>query len=327
MANKEAISKRKVKLRNAFLEDVLNGLSSADKYLDSRYFYDGVGDELFKAIMHCEDYYLTRCEAEILETKCDEIVSDVRATAGDFDIVELGAGDASKSIYLLKAIEKAGINCTYFPIDISAGVTKQLEDKLPAIVPGITAVALNGDYWDMLLRANAQTNKPKLVLFLGANIGNMPVAQAAAFCKRLHSLLNPGDKVLIGFDLKKDPGIILKAYNDSEGITREFNLNLLKRINEELGADFNVSAFRHYPVYDPGTGACKSYLASERKQTVTVAGREIHFEAHEPIYMEVSQKYSPAQIQQLATHSGFRQLHSYHDSKGWFVDVLWERGA
>jgi uncharacterized SAM-dependent methyltransferase len=158
---------------------------------------------------------------------------------------------------------------------------------------------------------------------MGSNIGNMPVPEATQFCKTLREHLNPGDMVLIGFDLKKSPKIILAAYNDSEGITKRFNLNLLLRINRELEGNFDVSQFDHYATYDPETGACKSYLISLKDQIVTIGKETIRFVKDEYIYMEISQKFTIMQTDQMAANTGFRPIDRFFDIKKWFVDAVW----
>ncbi|HVV03553.1 MAG TPA: L-histidine N(alpha)-methyltransferase [Puia sp.] len=161
---------------------------------------------------------------------------------------------------------------------------------------------------------------------MGANIGNMTMQQATLFCRQLHDRMRPGDLLLIGFDLKKDPKTILDAYNDKQGITRAFNLNLLRRINRELGANFDIAQFEHYPVYDPASGACKSYLISRIAQDVRIGEEEvIHFADSEPVYMEISQKYSLNETYYLARQSGFKPVHEFYDSHKMFADILWER--
>jgi uncharacterized SAM-dependent methyltransferase len=152
----------------------------------------------------------------------------------------------------------------------------------------------------------------------------MEVNDAESFCRELRNHLSEGDMILIGFDLKKNPKTILAAYNDKEGITEKFNLNLLERINRELNADFDHNKFDHYPVYDPETGACKSYLVSLADQQVKINDSEpIHFLRDECIYMEISQKFTVLQIEQMAANSGFKSIHRFFDEKEWFIDVIW----
>jgi uncharacterized SAM-dependent methyltransferase len=177
----------------------------------------------------------------------------------------------------------------------------------------------------MLNKANERSVKPKLVLFLGSNIGNMFPEDALTFCDKLKSHLQPGDLLLIGFDLKKDPQTILNAYNDSQGFTRNFNLNLLTRINRELAGNFDLAAFTHFPTYNPQTGSCQSYLVSRKQQAVAIDKQVITFEENECIHMEISQKYTVEQTDALANATGFSPLHYYYDSKRWFLDVIWQR--
>jgi dimethylhistidine N-methyltransferase len=308
-----------------FYNDVVRGLTATPKHLDSKYFYDATGDQLFQQIMQCPEYYLTDCEMEILSGQAAQIAHTITAHTSRFDLVELGPGDATKSIHLLEKLLKPGVDYTYFPIDISANVISLLEKELPEKLPALQLQGLNGEYFDMLQQVTARSRQPKVLLFMGANIGNFTPAVAKKFCRQLRSYLQPGDLLLAGFDLKKHPQIILNAYNDAAGITRAFNLNLLQRINRELHADFNTTLFEHYPVYDPGSGACKSYLVSLAEQDVHI-GRNvsIHFNLHEPLYMEISQKYTLEETEQLALQTGFQPLTCFTDHKKWFADCLWK---
>lgn len=312
-----------------FYDDVKQGLSSNPKRLYSKYFYDKVGDALFQQLMHSPEYYLSKCELEILQQQSDIIADQVTGQFDAFDLIELGAGDASKSIFLLQALLDKGSDFTYYPVDISQNVIEQLEDKLPKLLPSIHIKGLNGEYIAMLKQLTEQSSKPKLILFLGANIGNMNLDDAAIFCQKVQELLKPGDLFFIGFDLKKNPLTILAAYNDKAGLTRDFNLNLLSRINRKLAGNFNISNFYHYPNYDPVMGACKSYLISAKDQEVSFGdGKDqvsIHFKQHETIFMEISRKYSIEEIEELAEATGFQLTNHFLDSKKWFVDSLWKK--
>jgi dimethylhistidine N-methyltransferase len=312
------------KQRLAFEKDVLEGLQEVPRRLHSKYFYDATGDALFQQIMHCPEYYLTRCEMEILRGQAGQIVQSLQQHAPVFDLVELGAGDASKSFYLLKELLRVGAMDTYFPIDISRNIIAQLQQSLPAKLPGLTVQGLNGEYMDMLQAARQITARPKLVMFMGSSIGNFTPAEALQFCTRLRQQLQPGDLLMIGFDLRKNPQTILDAYNDKAGITRAFNLNLLARINRELGGDFDLSQFTHFPTYDPLTGACRSFLVSLKEQAVHIAGKTVRFAANEPLFMEISQKYTVEEINELGSRSGFKPAEMFYDSKRWFADVLWQ---
>lgn len=306
-----------------FFDDVINGLRSNPKRLSSKYFYDANGDKLFQDLMNCDEYYPTKCELEIFSTKTAEVCKAILADSSPFDLIELGAGDALKSSYLLKYLLEQKVDFTYMPIDISGNVISYLNVTLPVTLPAIKIHGLNGEYFDMLKRAAAASDRRKVILFLGSNIGNMPVPDAISFCKELRSHLNEGDMALIGFDLKKNPATVLAAYNDKGGITKRFNLNLLERINRELEGDFDLSKFEHYPTYDPETGACKSYLVSREDQIVTIGSKHIHFQKDEYIFMEISQKFTVLQTAQIAEKTGFKPVELIFDSKNWFLDAIW----
>lgn len=309
---------------NIFLKEVLTGLKASPKYLQSKYFYDAAGDKIFQQIMHSPEYYPTNCELEILSQQTREILNAVTERHSTFDLIELGAGDALKSSYLLKGLVENRIDFSYYPIDISANVIDNLSKNLPQQIPGIAVQGLNGEYFKMLEKARSLSSKPKVILFLGSNLGNMRPEQALTFCRTLKEHLAPGDLLLIGLDLKKDPQTILSAYNDKQGYTRNFNLNLLHRINTELNADFDPAAFQHFPTYNPETGACQSYLVSMKDQQVRIGDQAIRFGAWETIHMEISQKYTVSQTDDLAASAGFVTLRHFFDSKRWFVDTIWE---
>src|SRR5690606_37439998 len=240
-----------------------------------------------------------------------------------FDLIELGAGDAMKSSFLLKYLVERKIDLTYMPIDISGNILSELDRKLKEELPELKTVCLEGEYFEMLKKAASLSSRRKIVMFLGGNIGNMELAEAYSFCNELSKKLTSEDLILVGFDLKKNPRTILKAYNDPAGITAAFNLNLLTRINRDLAGNFRTDQFQHYQTYDPISGACRSYLISLKNQNVTIGDEHVSFEESEPICMEVSQKFSRADIQQLARKSDFDIIGEIADSKGWFVDSAW----
>jgi len=308
---------------DTFYKDVIAGLRSTPKRLSSKYFYDTKGDKIFQEIMNCEEYYPTRCELEIFSKKTSELAEAIIADGDAFDLIELGAGDATKSSHLLRYLLEQKADFNYLPIDISGNVINYLTENLPVTLPGLKIQGLNGEYFEMLKEAASISGRRKVVMFLGSNIGNMQVNEAAAFCKTLREHLSEGDMVLMGFDLKKNPKTVLAAYNDSEGITKRFNLNLLERINRELHADFKLSKFDHYATYDPETGACRSYLVSLEDQEVTVGKEHIRFLKDEYIYMEISQKFTVLQTEQIAANAGFKAVDCFFDSKKWFLDAIW----
>jgi dimethylhistidine N-methyltransferase len=308
---------------NQFYIDVIAGLTSNRKRLNSKYFYDAVGDKLFQDLMNSPEYYPTDCEMEIFTSHTADLAKAITAGGDAFDLIELGAGDASKSSHLLSYLIDKKANFTYLPIDISANVISYLNVTLPVTLPGIQITGLQGEYFDMLKKAASISNKRKVVMFLGSNVGNMPVSEAEVFCRELRNNLSPGDMVLVGVDLKKNPKTILAAYNDKDGITKKFNLNLLERINRELQGNFDINQFDHYATYDPESGACKSYVISLINQQIKIGEETISFKKDEYIYMEISQKYTVEQINNMAKVAGFKPLSQVFDSKNWFVDAIW----
>lgn len=309
---------------NQFLKEVLQDLSQTQKSLNSKYFYDGKGDKLFQEIMDCPEYYPTNCEKEIFRDRTTALAIALKNGFNTFDLIEMGAGDATKSSYLLKELIDTKVDFTYMPIDISSAMIAHLEQSLPEKIEGLKVHGLNGEYFEMLEKANHISSRKKVVLLLGGNIGNETPENAIEFCRKIRASLQEGDLVLIGFDLKKNPRTILAAYNDAAGFTRDFNLNLLHRINNELDGDFDTEQFEHYPTYDPVTGACKSYLVSRIEQEVRISGQAFHFKENEPIYMEISQKYSIAETEDIAKMTGFKSVVHFFDHKKWFVDTVWQ---
>lgn len=309
-----------------FLEDVKSGLTSSPKFLSSKYFYDEAGDKLFQQIMALDEYYLTDCEYEILTTHRATLLDHFVSVCDLFHLVEFGAGDALKTKVLLKYFLDQNVDFEYNPIDISATVIDKLTEVLNHSLPQLSVHSMNHEYFKAVEEMSHKSTCKKVILFLGSNIGNFSEKEADVFFKRLADVLQPGDQLLTGFDLKKDPKVILAAYNDSKGVTRDFNLNLLRRINRELYADFEVGEFYHYPLYDPVNGAARSYLISHKKQQVSIGTNPtiIKFEKDEPLFMEISQKYSLADIENYAARAGFRITGNFFDKRKYFLNSLWE---
>lgn len=311
-----------------FAKDVKQGLTAQEKYLPSKYLYNKKGDQIFQQIMAMEEYYPTRCEYEIFDHNKAEMLQRFQGSAERFDLIEFGAGDGMKTKVLLKHFWEEKANFSYIPIDISANIVNHLTEDLAENMPGLEVEGICDDYFRAFQHLNeeeAHSNIRKVVLFLGANIGNFTHEQSVAFLKKTASYLNPGDRLLIGFDLKKEPQRILDAYFDKHDITKSFKINLLDRINEELGGNFDTDSFEYFPFYDPMQGTVKSHLVSRKEQDVYVAGinTTIHFDAWEAIYMEKSQKYSLRDIEAMAEASGFRVMHNFFDSEHLFTDSLW----
>ncbi len=304
--------------------EVLVGLSSTPKRLPSRYFYDDAGSALFARIMRLPEYYPTDCEREILETSGAEISATMERP---FNLVDLGAGDGDKTLILLRDLVARDVDVVYVPIDISEGAMQGLVARIREELPTLQVQGLVGEYAQGVrwLAANRE-ERANLILFLGSNVGNFDMPSARGFLGRLWAHMRLDDRLVVGFDLKKDIEKLLAAYNDSEGVTAQFNLNLLHRINRELGADFQVSGFRHYGTYDVKSGAMKSYLVSLERQEVRVEAleRSFVFDPWEPIHTEYSYKYLRSDVDQLADDSGFVVVARHEDRQGWFMDDVWK---
>jgi L-histidine N-alpha-methyltransferase len=309
-----------------FLQDVIRGLSASPKNLSSRYFYDETGDKLFQEIMALDEYYLTDCEYEIFETHRAAFLDQFISQCELFHLVEFGTGDALKTRILLKYFLDQHVAFEYNPIDISASVLDKLTEDLHLSLPQLSVQPMNHEYFKAVEEMSHKSTCKKVILFLGSNIGNFKQKEADVFFSQLAIAFRPGDQLLTGFDLKKDPAVILAAYNDSKGVTRDFNLNLLNRINRELHADFDIGKFYHYPIYDPVSGAARSYLISRTRQQVSIGINPtiINFEKDEPIFMEISQKYSLEDIENYAARAGFRITGNFFDKRKYFVNSLWE---
>lgn len=309
--------------RAEFALDVLTGLSERPKRLSSRWFYDDEGSRLFRGIMDTPEYYPTDCEREILERHSGDIAA--RFAGRELDVVDLGAGDGAKTTLLLEALRSVGARVRYVPIDISEGAMRGLVETIGERFAGLEVAGVVGEYVPALRWLAGQDERHRLVLFLGSNIGNFGKAPARAFLRRLWSGLRADDHVLIGFDLKKSIDVLLAAYNDSGGVTRAFNLNLLERINRELGGGFDVSKWRHFGTYNVFTGAMESYLVSLERQEVHIEAlrHSFGFEPWEPIHTEYSYKYLPEDIDSLAEYTGFDIDARYLDGRSWFCDALW----
>ncbi len=311
------------RLDQAFAADVLVGLSQRPKRLSSRYFYDERGSRLFQKIMDLPEYYLTACEFDILKSQTDVFSS---VMAGErFNLVELGAGDGRKTSILLEHLLRKDFAFQYIPIDISEASMKTLTGLLNKKFPELKSNGIVAEYFDGLKWLSHMNSCRNMVLFLGSNLGNFDKAHARAFLHNLWNVLNDRDYAVIGFDLKKDIALMLKAYNDAGGVTAEFNLNLLRRINRELGGNFDLDKFQFHSSYDVFTGAMESYLVSKEKQTIYIKeiSQRFSFEAWEPIHTEYSYKYLESDIQELAAETGFVIEKQLYDSKRYFADSIW----
>lgn len=306
--------------KEQFKKDVIEGLQKPIKRLSSKYFYDEIGDEIFQEIMQLEEYYLPGCELEILQNQVGEMMGGFTHSA--FDVIELGAGDGSKTVHFLRGLSSLGYDYTYVPLDISPDVLNTNEQNIKKLLPEAKVNPVPGDYFKTLQEIDPSI--PKLIMFMGSNIGNFENGAAIDFIGHIKSFMNKGDRLMVGVDLKKNPITILAAYNDSKGVTKRFNLNILERINRELGGDFDTSFFEHYPFYNPITGSTYSFLISLKEQRVTIGESLIIFQEGEVIHTEVSQKYSFEQIEYIKSQLAFDKVIHYTDSKEYFSVSVFE---
>ncbi len=308
-----------------FANDVIKGLTAEHKHLSSKYFYDDAGSRIFQEIMKMPEYYLTDSEFEILSLQAEQIYQALQFS-GVFNIIELGAGDGFKTFKLLEYLQNKEIHFNYIPIDISQEAIDILTHRLKERLPNLNIRPKVGDYFE-ILNDEKQSSLPSLLLFLGGNIGNYIKEDAIELLQLFNQNMNIGDKLLIGFDLKKNPLIIRQAYFDPNGITKRFNMNLLLRMNREFEADFKIDDFDFYCQYDAITGEVKSYLVSLKKQSVSFKKLDkiIEFDQNELIWTELSKKYTTSEIEDLATSTGFKVNQHFLDCKHYFTDSLWKK--
>ena len=310
-----------------FLRDVELGLSQTPKTLSSKYFYDEIGDALFQKIMAMPEYYLTKSEAEIFQHQNKEIISSFEMDKNvPFELIELGAGDGSKTRYLLEELLKQGYQFTYVPIDISHNALEIITKNMCEKFPDLKIMPKQGEYFQVL-DGLFESENPKVLLFIGSNLGNMMDEVSKKFIHQIAKDLKAKDKLLLGLDLIKSAEIVLPAYNDAKGITKEFNLNLLQRMNIELGADFETEQFQHIPEYTEQEGIARSSIKSLKRQMVhfSVTGNSYQFEEGEKIHTEISRKYNDDVLNKILKDSNFKIKHKFIDSRGYFADYILER--
>ena len=303
-----------------FADDVRAGLSAHPKTLPSKYFYDELGSALFEAICLLPEYYLTRAEAEILTVRASEIVALVEPAR----LVELGSGTALKTRFLIEAGLARGA-LAYSAIDISQTVLLATAKALASQYPALTVRSYQGDYYDGLRQLSvdqpSESSGPTLALFLGSNIGNFDPPQALRLIRAIREALRPGDALLLGTDLKKNPATLEAAYDDAIGLTSAFNRNILARINRELGGHFDIATFVHRACYRQDAGRIEMHLESVVDQAVTIdaVGLRTTFDSGETIHTESSYKFSREDVERLARETGFVLDQSWTDQANRFA--------
>jgi dimethylhistidine N-methyltransferase len=307
-------------IRSFFREDVARGLRQTQKTIPPKYFYDQHGSLLFEEICRQPEYYLTRTEAAILERH----VSDIIDVVGDCAIIELGSGSSVKTRLLLDECQRREYATLYIPIDISASMLEATARNLTAEYPRLRVEALAADYSTAL--TTLPTAPRRLVLFLGSNLGNFAPAEQEQLLAGIAGAVDVGDFLLLGLDLRKQMNIVEPAYNDAAGVTAAFNLNLLRRMNRELRASFDLQAFSHVAFYNQERHQIEMHLRSDCDQYIAIRDLDMQtsFRAGETIHTEISRKFDLEEIsEQLAAH-GFQRRKHWTDGQSWFAVCLFQ---
>lgn len=296
-----------------FRREVLAGLSRPSKTLPCKYLYDEQGARLFEAICEVEEYYPTRTELAILRWNMREMATMFGPRCR---VVELGSGSAIKTRLLLEHMEDPAV---YVPIDVSRNQLFESAARFAKAHPALEVLPVCADYTNHFELPESPVNPQKTILFFpGSTIGNFEPREAAEFMGRTSRFCGRNGGILLGVDLKKEPALLHRAYNDSRGITAEFNLNLLDRINRELDGDFDRSLFRHQARYNDAAGRIEMHLVNRQRQTVTVSGRQFHFTTGESIVTEHSYKYTLDEFRRLMARAGLQVARCWTDDQNWF---------
>ncbi|HSI79954.1 MAG TPA: L-histidine N(alpha)-methyltransferase [Solirubrobacterales bacterium] len=303
-------------------EEVREGLSAPFKELPPKYFYDERGSQLFEAITELPEYYPTRAERSILTARADEI-----AAAGAGILIELGSGSAQKTRALLDAMSDAGKLSAYVPVDISEEITRRTAGQLVAEYPGLRVHGVICDYESHLERI--PRGEGALIAFLGGTIGNLRPAPRRAFCARIATLMYPGDRFLLGTDLVKEEARLEAAYNDSAGVTAEFNKNVLRVLNRELGAEFDPDRFEHVAFWDPDNRWIDIRLRSLAGQIVAVRdlGMQVHFARNEEMRTEISTKFTRERVERTFADAGLELVEWWTDPEELYALSLARRAG
>ena len=302
---------------NNFSDDVKKGLTSEFKYLPFVYFYDHIGSQLFEKICEVPEYYLTRTETDILEANANDIASKFTEKTV---LVELGSGSSVKTRILIEAFLERQSLAHYIPIDVSHQMLEESSCSLLEKYPDLEINAIVAKYNEGIDQLNIQTDQQNLITWLGSSIGNFDKSEVTTLLQHIQGIMLPNDRFLIGIDLQKDKTILENAYNDAQGVTAEFNLNLLTHVNRELGGNFNLEDFDHQAIYNEEIGRIEMYLVSNLDQKVFISelDLEVSFKENETIHTENSFKYSLDGIDMLAEETGLYVEQQWFDSERLF---------
>lgn len=310
-------------IREQMASAVCEGLMSKPKWLPAWLFYDAAGSELFSRITEIPEYYLTRTERGILADHADEIVG-LAADSDALRIVELGAGSADKTRLLLSAAVDRQDTVIYEPVDVSPSALEEAQDRIEREIPGVIVLPRVEDYTHRLELDAANFGERRLVLYIGSSIGNFEPNEADQLLANIRAGLVPGDSLLLGVDLVKEESTLLAAYDDAAGVTAEFNLNLLARLNRELGAGFDLGAFAHRAVWNASHSRIEMHLVSRKRQQVKIPTLDlkVDFAFGETIHTENSYKYKPGQAEAVLAEAGFVPLETWTDDRKPFAVCL-----
>src|SRR5271163_1570513 len=303
--------------RRTFARDVAFGLTAPQKWLPPKYFYDERGSQLYEQICALPEYYLYRAELEILSTYAAEIYSEIDHLA----LVEFGSGNARKTRNLLTAYESAGRPFRYCPVDISREILWETANRLLQEYTHIDIRAMHTDFAGQPEVIRAFQLEKKAVAFLGSSLGNFSPEESVEFLRRTAAILGPDDAFLLGIDLKKSPAILVPAYDDAQGVTAAFNLNVLDRINYELGGRFDLQGFEHLALYNDEKGRIEMHLRSRSPQHVPIAkiGQAISFRKDETIHTESSHKYTVDEVRNLGDRANLVLRRTWFDARRYFM--------
>ncbi|MBE9199805.1 MULTISPECIES: L-histidine N(alpha)-methyltransferase [unclassified Nodularia (in: cyanobacteria)] len=305
--------------------DIIQGLTQTPKTLPTHYFYDDRGSELFEQICELPEYYLTRTETAILQKYAGEIA---RIT-GPCELVELGSGSSTKTRIILDAYQQLGYPMLYVPIDVSAGILESSARQLLADYPSLQVHALAGTYELALAKILPSELPSRLIGFIGSTLGNLTPEESDIFLSQIKNALEVGEYFLLGIDLQKPKHILEPAYDDSEGVTAAFNLNILEHLNQRFEGNFDTMQFEHWSFYNETENQIESYLRSLRSQSVELRALNltVNFALGETIHTEISRKFDLKIMQQQLTALGLVPLNVWTDPDQWFGLLLCQRQA
>ncbi len=312
--------------------DVATGLLAKPKTLSPKYFYDAAGSVLFEEITRLPEYYLTSTEHSILTRHAREILRIsanghlTPAAPENLTVLELGAGSASKTLVLLRELQSMQQRVRFVPIDVSHSALEDAVRHINEVLPKIEVCPEVADYTESLGRLDQAAGR-KLVLYIGSSLGNFEPFYAGSLLRNVGLSLNKGDAVLLGTDMRKPQDILLRAYDDSRGVTAAFNKNILRHINRELHANFDLDSFQHRAIWNSEESRIEMHLESLHEQAVYISALNlsIHFERGETIHTENSYKFTMAMIRSITENSGFKLERTWSDPRGWFTVHLLRR--